>query len=138
IENRAQHVNLGDSELEDALHTLLMVCYCGGRAELWQPFDRALALLGPNIPAALYPSSRTLADPVRAPATVLEELAGEIDGLADELDLARVVRVAMRGNIVDRIPDCREALCRTVRARREDGAVPSGIFALVMLGSDDY
>jgi len=139
IESRAEPANPGDSGLEDALHTLLQVCYFGGREELWEPFDRALARLAPDdMPAALYLASKTWGDPVRTPAAVLEQLAGEIDGLADELDLARIVRIAVTAQFVDRLPGCREALWRTVRAGREDGAVASGISALTLLGVDDY
>src|SRR5258707_1696522 len=62
IESRAERGSA--SELKDALHTLLQVCYFGGREELWEPFYRALPRLGPDIPAALYLSSSTTANPV--------------------------------------------------------------------------
>jgi DNA-binding CsgD family transcriptional regulator len=138
IESRAERDNPGDTELRDALHTLLQVCYFGGREELWDPFYRAIARLAPDIPAALYLGSSTMADPVRTPAVVLEQLAKEIDGLAQELDPTRIVRLAMASNFVDRVPGCREALWRVVRAGREDGAVGSGINALLLLGMDDF
>ncbi|MCW2649523.1 MAG: LuxR-family transcriptional regulator [Mycobacterium sp.] len=138
IESHTERADPGDTELKDALHTLLLVCYFGGREELWEPFDRTITRLAPNIPAALYLSSRTMADPMRTPAAVLEQLANEIEGLTHELDPTRIVRLAMACNFVDRVPACREALWRVVRAGREDGAVASGMVALILLGIDDY
>jgi len=128
----------GETELTDALHTLLQVCFAGGREELWEPFERAIARLAPDIPAALYLGSMTLADPLRTPAAVLEQLSKEIDGLGQELDPTRIVRLAIACNFVDRVPGCRQALWRVVRAGREEGAIASGIFALILLGVDDY
>jgi DNA-binding CsgD family transcriptional regulator len=138
IESRAERDSAGDTELKDALHILLHVCYFGGREELWEPFHRALPRLGPDIPVALYLSSSTLAHPVRTTAAVLEQLATEINALSQELDPTRIVRVAMASNFVDRLSGCRESLWRVVRAGREDGAVASAIQALIMLGHDDF
>ena len=45
--HRATNQNV-DSPLEEALHTLYRVCYFGGRAELWAPFDRLMARLEPS------------------------------------------------------------------------------------------
>jgi len=138
IESRVASNTPGGTELTDALHTLLQVCYVGGREELWEPFERAIARLEPDIPAALYLGSKTLADPVRTPAAVLEQLSEEIDGLGQELDPTRIVRLAIASNFVDRVPGCRQALWRVVRAGREEGAIASGFFAMILLGVDDY
>jgi DNA-binding CsgD family transcriptional regulator len=138
IESRVASNKPADTELTDALHTLLQVCYAGGREELWEPFERAIARLAPDIPAALYLGSKTLADPVHTPAAVLEQLSQEIDGLGQELDPTRIVRLAIASNFVDRVPGCREALWRVVRAGREEGAIASGLFAMILLGVDDY
>jgi ATP/maltotriose-dependent transcriptional regulator MalT len=116
----------------------LQVCFFGGRAELWEPFYRAIARLAPDVPAALCLGGSTLAYPQRIPAAVLGELADEIDGLAQELDPAQIVRLAMASNFVDRLPGCREALWRVVHAGREGGPVASGISALILLGNDDF
>jgi DNA-binding CsgD family transcriptional regulator/tetratricopeptide (TPR) repeat protein/energy-coupling factor transporter ATP-binding protein EcfA2 len=138
IESRGASNKPGDTELTDALHTLLQVCYAGGRDELWEPFDRAIARIAPDIPAALYLGSKTLADPARTPAAVLEQLSKEIDGLGNELDPTRIVRLAIASNFVDRVPGCRDALWRVVRAGREEGAIASGLFAMILLGVDDF
>jgi DNA-binding CsgD family transcriptional regulator len=138
IESPTERDSSGDTELKDALHTLLLVCYFGGREELWEPFYRAIPRLEPDIPSALYLSSKTVADPTRTPAAVLQQLDEEIDGLAHELDPARIVRVAVAATFVDRVSGCREALRRVVRAGREDGAAAAGIYASVVLATDDF
>jgi DNA-binding CsgD family transcriptional regulator/ABC-type transport system involved in cytochrome c biogenesis ATPase subunit len=138
IESPAERDSSSDTELRDALHTLLLVCYFGGREELWEPFYRAIPRLEPDIPPALYLGSKTVADPTRTTAAVLQQLDEEIDGLAGELDPTRIVRVAIAATFVDRVPRCREALRRVVRAGREDGAAAAGIYASVVLATDDF
>jgi DNA-binding CsgD family transcriptional regulator len=138
IEARTERGTPGDTELKDALQILLQVCYFGGRPGLWEPFYRALARLAPDIAPGLYLATKTVADGVRTPARDLEPLAKLIDGIARELDPGRIVRLAIVANFVDRGPGCREALWRVVGAGREGGAVTSAIFALILLGADDY
>ena len=127
-----------DAALEEALHTLVFVCFFGGRDELWEPFYDALDRYGTEVPATLYLSAKTLADPVRAAAPALEELEAAIAGLADEVDPTRIVRLAIATVFVDRLGGCREALWRVVRDGREGGAVASAIQALIMLAHDAY
>jgi DNA-binding CsgD family transcriptional regulator len=138
IESPTERDSSGDTELRNALHTLLLVCYFGGREELWEPFYRAIRRLQPDIPPALYLSSKTLADPTRTPATVLGHLDQEIDGLAREHDPTRIARVAIAATFVDRVSGCREALRRVVRAGCEDGAAAAGIYASIVLATDDF
>jgi len=124
--------------LEEALHTLLRVCYFGGRAELWEPFHRALARLGPPVPTDLYLSAKTLSDPVRLAAPVLGQLDAAIQALAGESDPTRIVRLAFAGIFVDRVGSCRQALWKVVRDGRSGGAVGSATTALILLSLDDF
>ena len=124
--------------MEEALHTLLRVCYFGGRAELWEPLYGALARLGPPVPADLYLSAKTLSDPVRLAAPVLGQLDTAIQALADESDPMRIVRLAFAGIFVDRVGACRQALWRVVRDGRSGGAVGSATTALILLSLDDF
>jgi DNA-binding CsgD family transcriptional regulator len=124
--------------MEEALHTLLRVCYFGGRAELWEPFYGALARLGPPVPTDLYLSAKTLSDPVRLAAPVLGQLDAAIQALADESDPTRIVRLAFAGIFVDRVGACRQALWRVVRDGRSGGAVGSATTALILLSLDDF
>jgi DNA-binding CsgD family transcriptional regulator len=135
------HANVGAdgrTVLEEALHTLLFVCFFGARPELWKPFYDAVARLEPDVPAAIYLNSKTFADPVRMAGPALGQLDAAIDELADETDPTRIVRIAIASVFVDRIGGCREALWRVVRDGREGGAVASAIQALIMLGRDGY
>jgi ATP/maltotriose-dependent transcriptional regulator MalT len=75
---------------------------------------------------------------MRTPATVLQQLDEEIDGLARELDPTRIVRVAVAATFVDRVSRCREALRRVVRSGREDGAAGAGVNASIVLAVDDF
>jgi len=124
--------------LEEALHTMLRVCYFGGRAELWEPFYGALARLRPPVPTDLYLSAKTLSDPVRLAAPVLGQLDAAIRALADESDPARIVRLAFAGIFIDRVGACRPALWRVVRDGRSGGAVGSATTALILLSLDDF
>jgi len=124
--------------LEEALHTLLRVCYFGGRAELWEPFHGALARLRSPVPTDLYLSAKTLSDPVRLAAPVLGQLDAAIQALADESDPVRIVRLAFAGIFVDRVGACRQALWRVVRDGRSGGAVGSATTALILLSLDNF
>jgi DNA-binding CsgD family transcriptional regulator len=130
-----------DGEIDDAvieaLHTLLPVCFFGGRSELWEPFYAAMARLEPHVPGLLSLCSRTFPDPVRTAVPALEELADTITGLRDESDPTRIVRVGIAAVYVDRLAGCREALWRVVQDGREGGAVASAIDALMLLCFDD-
>ncbi|MEN3357750.1 MAG: hypothetical protein V7637_1732 [Mycobacteriales bacterium] len=125
-----------DGILMDALFTLLLVCFFGGRAELWKSFDAALARVTPRAPAALAVLSRTFADPARATASVLDRLDALVAGLRDETDLTAIVRIGIAAAYVDRLAQCREALWRVVRDGRHGGAITSAIDALFLLGND--
>ncbi len=125
-----------DPFLEEALHSLMMLCYYGGRAELWEPFEAITASL--DVPLAVVHNSNTFADPVRTGLAGLPQLEATIDGLDREADPARIVRTGIAAVYVDRLPGCREALWRVVRDARHGGAVASGILALNELGFDDF
>jgi DNA-binding CsgD family transcriptional regulator len=124
--------------LIEALHTLLRICYFGGRAELWESLYGALARLEPPVPADLCLSAKTLSDPVRLAAPVLGQLDAAIEALADESDPTRIVRLAFAGIFVDRVGACRQALWRVIRDGRSGGALGSAITALILLSLDDF
>ena len=138
IEHRAANDAADDGVLEEALHALLRVCWFGGRAELWRPFDALLARLAPNIPVSLDLASKIVADPVRTAAPALKQLDAAIADLADETDPVHIMRIANSCGFVDRYGPCRAALWRVVRDGREGRAVGSAITALILLGFDQF
>jgi hypothetical protein len=42
IETCADPSDANDEVLLEAIFNLFEICFCGGRAELWEPFDRAV------------------------------------------------------------------------------------------------
>jgi DNA-binding CsgD family transcriptional regulator len=125
-----------DDALVEALWTLCMVCFFGGRAELWTPFHAAITGF-PGVPEFLSLCGQTFADPARSSAAALEELTGAIAGLHAEADPTRILRIGIAAVYVDRVEGCREALWRVVRDGREGGAIASAINALILMGVVD-
>jgi DNA-binding CsgD family transcriptional regulator len=124
--------------LIEALYTLLMVSFFGGRSELWTAFHTAFDRLRPRPPQLLSILARTFSDPARLARSAVAELDKAIASLRTETSPARIVRTAIAGSYLDRIGDCREPLWRAIRHGREGGAVTSAIEALFLLGNDAY
>ena len=120
-------------DLDDALHTLMVVCHFGGRPDLWQPFESALDRLGPRVSPALAVSRRTFADAARAEPADLRALQELVDGIDTETDPAHVIRIAIAGFFVDRLDGCRQALRDVARAGRDGGPGASAVNALLIL-----
>jgi DNA-binding CsgD family transcriptional regulator len=124
--------------LVEALYTLLMVSFFGGRAELWPAFHTAFDRLRPRPPQLLSILAQTFSDPARLARPAVADLDAAIAGMRTETSPARIVRTAIAGSYLDRISDCREPLWRAIRHGREGGAVTSAIEALFLLGNDAY
>ncbi len=135
IKSQAGPSDTSDAAFLEALHTLLLVCSFGGRAELWEPFYAALP---PQLPDVLYLWTHTFADPAHAALPALGVLDGAIARLADEADPVQIVRIAIAADYVDRLAGCREALWRVIRDGREGGAVASAIDAMMQLCFDAF
>ena len=138
IEMLADPGDARNKTLIEALYTLLMVAFFGGRAELWPPFHAAVARLRPRPPQLLEILAHTLSDPAHLARPQLGRLDAAIGRLRTETSPARIVRTAIAGSYLDRVADCREPLWRAVRHGRDGGAVTSAIEALFLLGNDAY
>jgi ATP/maltotriose-dependent transcriptional regulator MalT len=138
IEMLAEPGDAHNKTLVEALYTLLMVSFFGGRAELWPAFHTAVERLRPHPPQLLSILAHTFSDPARRARPVLGQLDTAIERLRTESSPARIVRTAIAGSYLDRIGDCRDPLWRAVRHGREGGAVTSAIEALFLLGNDAY
>lgn len=136
IEARVSAHDDADPLLEEALNTLMMVCYYGGTADLWQPFHEIAGNVRGQL--AVLQNSKTYADPVRTALSGLRPLEAAIEALAQESDPTRIVRIGIAGCYIDRMGGCREALWRVVRDARQGGAVASGLNALIVLAWDDF
>lgn len=124
--------------LAEALYTLLMICFFGGRAEMWDDFHIAVGRLRPRPPRLLSILADTFSDPAHRALPALDRLDSAIASLHRENSPARIVRTAIAACYLDRIGECREPLWRAVRHGREGGAVTSAIEALFLLGNDSY
>lgn len=127
-----------DTTVLEALHVLLLVCFFGGRAHLWHPFDTAVGRLVPHAPDLLAVLAGTFADPARRALPVLGRLDALIADLSMEAHPARIVRIGLAAVYVDRLPGCRSALWRVVNDGRAGGAVASAIDALFLLANDAF
>ncbi len=137
IDIKSGPYDASDDTLIQALQTLFLVCYQGGRAELWPAFDAAFGRLGPPIPMDLFLLRQTIADPARTAPRVLAELDTAIADLRGEPDHWRILIVSAAAGFTDRLAGCREPLQRVVRYGREGGDVASAINALTNLCLDD-
>jgi DNA-binding CsgD family transcriptional regulator len=120
------------------LHTLLTVCAAGGRAELWEPLEAALAGLAPGGRAELDLLVRTHADPARSAIGILRQLDAAIAGLSPETGQWRTLVVGAAAARTDRLAGCRGALWRVAHDGHEGGAVLPAISALTLLCLDSF
>jgi DNA-binding CsgD family transcriptional regulator len=123
-----------DTTLVEALHTLLLVCFFGGRAELWTTFDDALGRYT-DPPGLLTLLRSTLADPARTAAADLAALDAAVAGLAVEDDPMRIVRIAMAAVYLDRLGGCVQPVERVAHGARTGENILPAINALFLLGT---
>ncbi|WP_331772810.1 AAA family ATPase (plasmid) [Embleya sp. NBC_00888] len=123
-----------DATLAEAMHTLLLMCFFGGRPELWAGFDAAAAKYT-AVPALLATTRSTFADPARTSPADLARLDAEIAELAHHTDPLHIVRVAIAGAYLDRLGGCAEALRRVALAGRRGENITAAIDALFLLGN---
>ena len=123
-----------DVTLTEALHTLLLVCFFGGRPALWTQFDAA-ASRHPALPELLALTRATFGDPAYVSTSDLAALDAAIAELAHESDPLRIARVAIAGAYVDRLGGCAAALHRIAASGRRGENVATAIDALFLLGN---
>ncbi|MGW7541140.1 ATP-binding protein [Streptomyces sp. NPDC054770] len=139
IRNHAGPSGADDDILNEALLTLLMVCFHSGRPELWQLFDAEVAEAQQRSPDHLLCVLRgTFGDPAHVAPSVLDLLDGMVADLHRETDPRRIVRTAVAAAYVDRLPGCRSALRRVVDDGRDGGAITMAIEAFFLLANDAY
>ncbi|MER6357879.1 LuxR family transcriptional regulator [Streptomyces sp. NPDC001634] len=126
-----------DRVLTEAFQTLLLVCFYGGRAELWDAFYTAVERFASHV-VLMSLCGDTYCDPVRTAGAALDSLDRLIDASDKEADPARIIWLGTAGIHVDRLPGLRTALWRVVRDGRQGGAVASAISALLLLGFDAF
>jgi DNA-binding CsgD family transcriptional regulator len=127
-----------DKVLIEALYTLIMICFFGGRADLWPPLQDAIDRLVPHPPELLAILSATLSDPARLTPAMLARADASVAGLGQQVSPARITRTGIAVAYLDRLSACREPLQRAIQHGREGGAITSAIEALFLLGQDAF
>jgi DNA-binding CsgD family transcriptional regulator len=138
IESGTHRYDAKDTALIEAMHLLLLVCFYGGRAQLWVPFYAALARLRPKPPPLLSVAGKTFSDPARCGAGALEQLQSIISALPEEIDPGRIVRIGTASLYPDRLGELREPSWKVVLQGRDGGPARRHIGALMHLCLDDY
>jgi DNA-binding CsgD family transcriptional regulator len=124
--------------LIEALNLLCLVCFVGGRAELWPPLDVAIGRLGPRTPPSLELLRSLLGDPAHAGTPAITRLDSAVAGLHRDPDPAEVIRISTASTYVDRLAGCRPALRRVVSTGRETGDVASTVKAAELLAFEAF
>jgi DNA-binding CsgD family transcriptional regulator len=124
--------------LIEALYTLIMICFFGGRADLWQPVHHFIDRLLPRPPELLAILSRTFSDPARLTPAMLARADASVAKLGQQVSPARITRTGIAVAYLDRVSRCREPLQRAIQHGREGGAITSAIEALFLLGQDAF
>jgi DNA-binding CsgD family transcriptional regulator len=127
-----------ESEIVDALHALLLLCWYGGRVSLWDSYYARFNRLRAEPPPILALVNRTFSDPVRTGSAALGEIDKIIEAVGPDTDPGDIVRICTGSFYLDRVGDLRSALWRVVRQGREGGPVRRHIGALMHLALEDY
>ncbi|UXX96212.1 hypothetical protein N7U49_38410 [Streptomyces sp. AD2-2] len=123
----------------EALNTLLLVCFYGGRPELWRSFEEVVVRRRPRTSRRLLPLILgTFADPAYGALPFLDRLDHLISDLHQQTDPVRIFGLALAASYTDRLPGCRSALRRVVDDGRDGGAVALAIQAQFLLANDAY
>jgi DNA-binding CsgD family transcriptional regulator len=138
IEAGSHGYNSHDSGLIEAMHTLLLVCWFGGRPEMWERFYGALSRMKPQPRDVLSMASKTFADPVRTAAGAVNEVQAVLATLPDEPDPTRIVRVGTASIYVDRLADSRQFTKRLVVQGRAGGSARRHLSSLMLLCLDYF
>jgi DNA-binding CsgD family transcriptional regulator len=127
-----------DKVLIEALYTLIMICFFGGRADLWPPLRNFVDRLMPRPPELLAILAKTFSDPARLTPAMLARADASVADLGQHVSPARIIRTGIAVAYLDRLSACREPLQRAIQHGREGGAVTSAIEALFLLGQDAF
>jgi DNA-binding CsgD family transcriptional regulator len=138
IDKYARRHDSTDQTLADALHALLMVCWMGGRPEMWVPLDAAIARLTPAAPSALLLCRSMFGDPARNAPSMVDQLDAATACLQYELNPVTITRIGIASVYADRLSQCRDACERVVCDGRGGGAIALGIQARLQLCLGDW
>ena len=138
IEDGGHDYDAGNPLLVNALWSLALVCYLGGRPELWGPFYAIQARLAPEPPPLLALTIDMIADPVRTGVAARPQLEALLRTVNQQTDPSVVENIAASAIYADRLAEVREPLWRTVLSGRQGGSARRYVVALMELCIDDF
>jgi DNA-binding CsgD family transcriptional regulator len=89
-------------------------------------------------PALLSAAGKTFSDPARSGFAALDQVEALLDGLPEETDPGRIVRIGTASLYVDRLAELREPSWKVVLQGRDGGPARRHIGALMHLCLNDY
>jgi DNA-binding NarL/FixJ family response regulator len=126
-----------DSGLIEALYTLAVISFLGGRPELWEPVYRELDQLRP-LPKALSVIAKTFSDPARTGKAALDDFEALASAMDRESDPATINRIATAALFIDRVGRTRPATWRVITQGRRGGLARRHLSGLIHLCLDDF
>ncbi|GIF64111.1 LuxR family transcriptional regulator [Asanoa ishikariensis] len=127
-----------DPSLDEAVQTLLLLCWYTGSPEKWALYRRILDQFETGPSDVLAVTSAIIPDPVRTGAAARPALEALLHSLAGEKDFARAMRIGFAASYLDRLGDLRGASWRLVQHGRAGGAPRTQVGALMYLCLDDH
>jgi DNA-binding CsgD family transcriptional regulator len=125
-----------DHDLAEALMSLALISWLGGKPELWDPVYQALDQLTPTH-EVLAVTARTLSDPARTGASALADFEALAMTLPGEPDPATINRIATAAVFIDRLGSVRPATWQVIADGRQGGAARRHLNGLIHLCVDD-
>nr|WP_272955040.1 LuxR family transcriptional regulator [Kribbella shirazensis] len=130
--------NASNPEIVNALWTLALLCFVGGRTQLWDDLYAAMARLVDVPPDLLSLTLDMFADPARTGPAALPRLDAALRSVHHEKDLDVVQNLAGAAMYADRLAELREPLWRIVLQGRDGGPARKHLVSLFDLGVDDF
>jgi DNA-binding CsgD family transcriptional regulator len=126
-----------DRGLVEALTSLALISWLGGRPELWEPVYEVLGQLE-SPPAVLTVTAKTLSDPARTATAALSEFEALAATSHSEPDPATINRIATAAVFIDRVGSVRPATWQVIEQGRRGGAARRHLNGLIHLCVDDF
>jgi DNA-binding CsgD family transcriptional regulator len=126
-----------DRGLVEALMSLALISWLGGRPELWEPVYEVLGQME-SPPAVLTVTAKTLSDPARAATAALTDFEALAATSHSEPDPATINRIGTAAVFIDRVGSVRPATWQVVAQGRHGGAARRHLNGLIHLCVDDF
>lgn len=127
-----------DHVVEEAFHTLSVLCWSGSRPAWWVASRTSLKRHVAALPPLLRVMLTTVADPARVTAGELQQIDEAVADLPRHPDFVHVQRVFFAATFVDRVDGCRRSLQQVVDdGPADEGSVPA-ISAMVFLSLAEF